>query len=726
MSSPLLIFQVKWRGLIIRFDNVDPHIATVGAIKAALEEKTGVAPMDQKLIGMGVKLTNATAQDGNVKLCDIPLKSKNGIVAITLMGTPQVELIEQQAKEFEQLSFQNKQVLNDLNFGNLTPATREWKKLHDFSMKVEMQFLTPPRPGKKLLILDLDHTLMHFDSKDEGAGTAPNPNSNILNQNHNTYVSTHNDAFCNTMKRPYMDYFLTSVYPYYDIAIWSQTHWKWIEIKLTELGIIPNRGYKICFILDKSSMFKIPPSGYVKPIHIIWSKFGNIWNKSNTVHVDDMERNFVLNKQTGILCTPFYRLGYNNSKNDILTSTLSNTAYGPKGLILSAISTTSMNYYYHRQSYSMEISTNSINSSFPAPGSSGSTAFPAPGIADININSNNNGSNTGLLSDDSVLPPIGSAQYHANAAAYTNSVMANVNDTNKHQGQGQGPDNVVPRGHYTLGSPEFVHPTRTTVAAHPSNVIASNSSHDVELYFLSRYLCNLAHVEDLSSINHAHWRLHSHTVVPAAPTADVSCSTTGPNRSSAPVVPSLALGGVSLSGAAPAGPQSARTPEGPKQGHVTLLSHSVPGSKLGTPRSGSTPVNGTPSGTPRSMSPLAGRVVTLASSSPSSPSPGVAASGTSVELAITGSATGRSTSIRGRAAPLAPHITAPTLAKLPSLPPNKERQQFVDATDSLEISPSRAPGSAATSSPSDRAGSCMSASSKSKSVNRNGSTGNGT
>jgi len=465
--SNLLVLQVKWRGLVIRFDNVDPDVATVGAIKAALEEKTGIAPMDQKLIGLGVKLTKATTEDENIKLRDISLKAKNNLVPITLMGTPQVELIEQQAKEFEQLTLQNK-VFNDLDFGNLSPATREWKKLHDFSSKVEIQFVNPPRPGRKLLILDLDHTLMHFDSKDEGA--SGNLNVNTQNQNHATYVTNHNETFRNTMKRPYMEYFLTSVYPHYDIAIWSQTHWKWIEIKLTELGIIPNSGYKICFILDKSSMFKIPPSGYVKPIHIVWSKFPHLWNKTNTVHVDDMERNFVLNKQSGVMCTPFYRMGYTNAKNDILTTTLSRTAYGPNGLILSSISTTSANYYFHRQSFATAVG--SVGNPFPAPGSSSSSsASPAPG------------------SDEEMwvsLPPIGSAQHAANVAAHANSVMATDDDTNKHQGKGEGPDNVVPRARYTLASSKFVHPPPTHTAAHPSNIIASNSSHDVELYYLSR------------------------------------------------------------------------------------------------------------------------------------------------------------------------------------------------------------------------------------------------
>eukprot|EP01034_Spumella_vulgaris_P022048 gene22048-28143_t len=108
------------------------------------------------------------------------------------------------------------------------------------------------------------------------------------------------------MKRPHMDAFLAEVYPHYDIAIWSQTHWKWVEIKLIELGILSHPQYKICFILDKSSMFSMD-SGKVKPLHIIWSKYPQYWGKHNTLHVDDLARNFVINKSSGVLITPYNR-----------------------------------------------------------------------------------------------------------------------------------------------------------------------------------------------------------------------------------------------------------------------------------------------------------------------------------------------------------------------------------------------------------------------------------
>ena len=78
--------------------------------------------------------------------------------------------------------------------------------------------------------------------------------------------------------------------------------------------MITNPNYKICFVLDKTSMFKIVSTNksgktvdhYVKPLQIIWSKFPQ-WNSHNTAHLDDLSRNFALNLSSGLKCTAYYR-----------------------------------------------------------------------------------------------------------------------------------------------------------------------------------------------------------------------------------------------------------------------------------------------------------------------------------------------------------------------------------------------------------------------------------
>ena len=84
-----------------------------------------------------------------------------------------------------------------------------------------------------------------------------------------------------------------------------KTTWRWLEIKLIELGLLASMNYKLCFVLDKASMLKLS-TGYVKPLQVIWNKMPH-WNRTNTLHVDDLERNFVLNPENGIILSAYYR-----------------------------------------------------------------------------------------------------------------------------------------------------------------------------------------------------------------------------------------------------------------------------------------------------------------------------------------------------------------------------------------------------------------------------------
>jgi len=153
--------------------------------------------------------------------------------------------------------------------------------------KTKIHVMNAPRSGRKLLVLDLDHTLLDFSSRHTGS--------------------------MEDLKRPFMDQFLTTVYRHYDLVVWSQTKWHWVEIKLTEMGIISNPSYSIAFAMDRSSMFKVQrdykgevKKHEVKALDIIWSKFPQ-WSAKNTVHIDDLARNFVLNPQSGLQCSCYKR-----------------------------------------------------------------------------------------------------------------------------------------------------------------------------------------------------------------------------------------------------------------------------------------------------------------------------------------------------------------------------------------------------------------------------------
>jgi len=121
--------------------------------------------------------------------------------------------------------------------------------------------------------------------------------------------------------RPGLFEFLTDVYQYYNIVIWSATSWTWLEIKLFEFGLIPNPRFKFIFVLDRSAMFNVSTgtkkgvmTHTVKPLQIIWANFPQ-FSEKNTIHVDDMARNFALNFQSGLRIKAF-RYSKETSRND--------------------------------------------------------------------------------------------------------------------------------------------------------------------------------------------------------------------------------------------------------------------------------------------------------------------------------------------------------------------------------------------------------------------------
>ena len=56
------------------------------------------------------------------------------------------------------------------------------------------------------------------------------------------------------LMRPYLHEFLTAAYEHYNIIIWSATSMKWIEAKMTGLGVATNPNYKICMYFDYGAM----------------------------------------------------------------------------------------------------------------------------------------------------------------------------------------------------------------------------------------------------------------------------------------------------------------------------------------------------------------------------------------------------------------------------------------------------------------------------------------
>ena len=102
--------------------------------------------------------------------------------------------------------------------------------------------LGEPRPGKRLCVMDIDHTL--YDPTGQGNATISEA----------AY-----DASIGSRCRPGLDAFLCSAYREYDLMIWSASSMRRIMTLLAQMGLFaPSAEYRILAVLDNSSMSERP------------------------------------------------------------------------------------------------------------------------------------------------------------------------------------------------------------------------------------------------------------------------------------------------------------------------------------------------------------------------------------------------------------------------------------------------------------------------------------
>nr|CAG4638612.1 EOG090X0A5K [Cyclestheria hislopi] len=273
MADPISVI-VKWSGKEFAVELPQLH-GTVLCLKKAIELQTGVKVERQKLLNL--KLKGKCAED-SVKLSLLALKPG---FKIMMMGS-----LEEDINSALKIPENVESVINDLDFAEVEiPLENREEYLSKIAKRVatyNINILTEPRPGKKLLVLDVDYTL--FD--------------------HRSSAETGNE-----LMRPFLHEFLTSAYKDYDIVIWSATSMKWIEEKMKLLGVTSNPNYRIAFYLDYLAMISVHVPKYglldVKPLAVIWGKFPELYNIKNTVMFDDIRRNFLLNPQNGLRIRPF-------------------------------------------------------------------------------------------------------------------------------------------------------------------------------------------------------------------------------------------------------------------------------------------------------------------------------------------------------------------------------------------------------------------------------------
>lgn len=231
-STDMLKVQIKWNKQDLVFELRTTQ--TLSELKSLIHEKTRILPDRQKLMGLKLKtvgaLTNTTTID------ELNLTSK-----IMLMGTPEEAIIESNSShsiqpdlsegQEEEDQQQDNQWIEDPNAIPLEKREEVRAKLERRVQTYQAKIFNEPRPGKRLLVLDIDYTLFdHRSTAETGA----------------------------ELMRPYLHEFLTTVYEHYDIGIWSATSMKWIESKMKLLSIEsisqgrsnnPDFNYKVVFYM---------------------------------------------------------------------------------------------------------------------------------------------------------------------------------------------------------------------------------------------------------------------------------------------------------------------------------------------------------------------------------------------------------------------------------------------------------------------------------------------
>ncbi|AEE82552.1 Ubiquitin-like domain-containing CTD phosphatase [Arabidopsis thaliana] len=273
--SPLteeeLTLTVKWNGkeYTVRICADD----SVAELKRRICLLTTVLPKRQKLLypKIGNKLS-----DDSLLLSSISFKPS---LKMTMIGTVEDDIIVDQAESPE--------IVDDFELGKEEAVDVKDKEVNKQKLRrridqYKINLRTPCRQGKKLLVLDIDYTL--FDHR----STAENPLQ---------------------LMRPYLHEFLTAAYAEYDIMIWSATSMKWVELKMTELGVLNNPNYKVTALLDHLAMITVQSDTRgifdCKPLGLIWALLPEFYNPGNTIMFDDLRRNFVMNPQNGLTIKPF-------------------------------------------------------------------------------------------------------------------------------------------------------------------------------------------------------------------------------------------------------------------------------------------------------------------------------------------------------------------------------------------------------------------------------------
>lgn len=277
---------VKWSGgtpstFTVQVDDD----ATIAHLKHAIEAVTLVRPTRIKLLNVRIDAkTPARDDDALASIAKFPkVVMMMGAVESTyeahVNATKVAELIGEDVEDDFDISLATETTSAATNPTFLA-------KIDGRIKNKQMKTLNAARPGARALVLDIDYTL--FD--------------------HRTTAETPIE-----LQRPFLHEFLTRAYAdEYDIFIWSATNLSWIELKMTQLGVLTHTDYKVVGLIDSQAMITVETAKYgvfnCKPLGYLWGQTwpaGVDYGPHNTIMFDDLGRNFLMNPQSGLKIRPF-------------------------------------------------------------------------------------------------------------------------------------------------------------------------------------------------------------------------------------------------------------------------------------------------------------------------------------------------------------------------------------------------------------------------------------
>ena len=275
----LLRFEVKFGGETQSF--FLPRDATMGDLRDHLCLLFDVSAAGQKLLGL------PKCEDNSV-LGALSLKTPTQ--KIVLMGTRDAAMQQLRASQ-DAAAAVGSSVLNDLadppsdEEGDAADALAARHEVYADRIRARIASYKPKmlagfRGGKRVLVLDVDYTLM----------------------DHRTVAERPTD-----MMRPHLLAFLEAAYhSNYDIVIWSATSMRWIEVKMRELGVTTSTRFSIAAFYDHGAMISVVHASYgagpvdIKPLPVLWGQHPEHAHAGNTIMFDDLRRNFLANPANGL------------------------------------------------------------------------------------------------------------------------------------------------------------------------------------------------------------------------------------------------------------------------------------------------------------------------------------------------------------------------------------------------------------------------------------------